>query len=205
MSKPESRFGKNGYRYKGCTLFYNAIQKYGFDNFKHEILFDKLTQEEANEKEIELIREYRSNERAFGYNLQDGGCNGSPTEETRKKMSEWQIGKIFSDETKQKISKARFGQKDSDETRKKKSDSHKGKHLSDETKIKLSVAGTKRVTREQIDRVRELGLSNKGKKHTEKSRKNMSESHKGKTAKRCCALKRRLFIIRLQKHQNAPI
>lgn len=182
--KPESRFGKDGYRYKGCTLFYNAIQKYGFDNFKHEILFDKLTQEEANEKEIELIREHRSNERAFGYNLQDGGCNGSPTEETRKKMSEWQIGKVFSDETKQRISMARFGQKDSDETRKKKSDSHKGKRLSDETKIKLSVAGTKRVTNEQIDRVRELGLSNKGKKHTEKSRKNMSESHKGKNCKK---------------------
>lgn len=181
--KPENRFGKDGYRYKGCTIFYNAIQKYGFDNFKHEILFDNLTQEEANKKEIELIREYRSNERDFGYNIQDGGHNGSPSEETRRKMSEWQIGKALSDETRQKISKARSGQRDSDETRKKKSDGHKGKGISDETKMKISVSRTKMVTNEQIDRIRKLGLSNRGKIHTEESRKNMSESHKGKNCK----------------------
>lgn len=203
--KPENRFGKDGYRYNGCTIFYNAIQKYGFDNFKHEIIFDKLTQEEANKKEIELISEYRSNERDFGYNLQDGGHNGSPSEETRKKMSEWQIGKVLSDETKQKISKARSGQKDSEETRKKKSDGHKGKILSDETKMKISESRTKRVTDEQIERIKKIGASNKGKKHTEKSLKNMSESHKGKNGKKVLCIETNIVydsITDASKHTN---
>lgn len=156
--KLENRFGKDGYRYKGCRLFYNAIQKYGWDNFKHEILFEGLTLEEANEKEVELIRNYRSNERSFGYNLQNGGNNGLPNEETRRKMSEWQIGKVLSEETKQKISKSRMGYKDSDEARIKKSNGHKGRQLSQETKLKLSKARARSVTDEQIERVRQMGF-----------------------------------------------
>lgn len=182
--KPENRFGKNGYRYKNCTLFYNAIQKYGWDNIRHEILFKGLTLEEANQKEVELIREYRSNERSFGYNLQEGGNNGSPTDETRKKMSEWQIGKSLSEETKQKISKSRMGQKDSDETKKKKSDRNKGKQFSQETKMKLSKARAKKVTDEQKERIRQLGLLNKGKVYSEETKRKMSESHKGLNGKR---------------------
>lgn len=173
---PKDRFGNEGYRYKGCTYFYNAIQKYGWDNIKHEILFSGLTHKEANEKEVALISQYHSNERMFGYNLQSGGCNGSPSEETKRKMSEWQIGKVLSEQTKKKISQSRMGQKDSEKTKKKKSDSHKGKHLSEETKRKLSIAGKNRTDTKQ--RGRELGISNKGRKHSMESRINMSKAHK---------------------------
>lgn len=176
---PERRFGKDGYRYKGSTLFYNAIQKYGFDNFQHEIIFNNLTKEEADEKEIQLIHECRSNEREFGYNLQDGGSSGSPTEETRKKMSMKQKGKIISEDTKLKISMARIGQKDSEETRTKKSNGHKGMHHSEETKLKISKSRAKSVTSEQVERVKNMGLSNKGRKHTEEAKRKMSESQKG--------------------------
>ena len=44
--KPEERWGKNGNSYKpkkGCrSHFWNAIQKDGWDNFKHEILKDNF-------------------------------------------------------------------------------------------------------------------------------------------------------------------
>ncbi len=182
--KPENRFGKNGYRYKNCTLFYNAIQKYGWENIKHEILFEGLTQEEADNIEIKLIREYRSNERDFGYNLQDGGNNSSPSEDTKRKMSEWQIGKILSEETKQKISMARTGHKDSEETKAKKSNGHKGKHLSQETKSKLSIARAEKVTDEQRERMKQLGFLNKGRAASEETKRKLSESHKGCNAKK---------------------
>ena len=37
----------NGSSYVGCPIFYKAILKYGWDNIKHEILFNNLTKERA--------------------------------------------------------------------------------------------------------------------------------------------------------------
>lgn len=54
MQKPEVRWGKNGNNYKSSPHFYSAIQKYGWDNFEHNILFTGLTKEEACLKEQEL-------------------------------------------------------------------------------------------------------------------------------------------------------
>lgn len=62
--------GKGYYRNK---YFTSAIEKYGWENIKHEILFDSLTQKEAEAKEIELIAFYKSNQREYGYNLSVGG------------------------------------------------------------------------------------------------------------------------------------
>lgn len=39
----EQRAGKNGIKYKNCTCFYNAIQKYGWDNFQSYILEENLS------------------------------------------------------------------------------------------------------------------------------------------------------------------
>jgi hypothetical protein len=74
----------NGKGYTGCTKFYNAIQKYGWENFKHKILFKGLTKEEAELKEQELIKEY--NTQIDGYNIANGGKVNSITEETKNKM-----------------------------------------------------------------------------------------------------------------------
>ena len=71
------RFGKNGIQYKKCPLFWNAINKYGWENFQHILLVDNITKEQANIVEIELIKKYRTNEPDFGYNISEGGSNGS--------------------------------------------------------------------------------------------------------------------------------
>ncbi len=74
-----------GEGYKKCYVFYNAIQKYGWDSFEHEVLFDGLTKEEAEAKEIELIALYRSNDGRHGYNVENGGHVNKYTEEQREK------------------------------------------------------------------------------------------------------------------------
>lgn len=73
---PEKRW-QNGRGYIKNNHFWNAIQKYGWDNFKHEILYDNLTKEEACQKEIELIALYNSNNREYGYNISLGGETNS--------------------------------------------------------------------------------------------------------------------------------
>lgn len=49
----------------------NAILKYGWDNFKKEILFDGLSSEEADQKEKELIKFYKNT--GICYNITSGG------------------------------------------------------------------------------------------------------------------------------------
>lgn len=86
--KPEVRWG-NGRNYVDNEYFTRAINKYGWDNIEHEILFAGLSKEDAERKEIELIKEYRSTDRAFGYNIENGGSAlGKHSEYTKQKISE---------------------------------------------------------------------------------------------------------------------
>lgn len=75
-----TRARKNGYQYltrnKETGEYYQpaiaqAIVKYGWDNFQKEVLYSGLTSEEADEKEKELIKEYR--EKGNCYNICSGG------------------------------------------------------------------------------------------------------------------------------------
>lgn len=68
--KPEQRW-RDGKGYKRHPYFYNAILKYGWDNFKHEILYVGLSKKEADAKETELIAYYRTV--GTCYNISDGG------------------------------------------------------------------------------------------------------------------------------------
>lgn len=94
---PEKRWGKNGNYYKkNQSVFYNAIHKYGWNNFEHIIFAEDLTKEEAINMEIKLIALYKSNCKRYknpeyGYNMTDGG--------------EGNLGLIHSEETKQTIGK----------------------------------------------------------------------------------------------------
>ena len=80
---------KNGNGYKHNRHFWNAINKYGWDNFEHIIIAKGLTKEEAEWLEIELIREWdTTNNKDKGYNISLGGSGACPcSKETKEKLS----------------------------------------------------------------------------------------------------------------------
>lgn len=101
----------NGNGYKDCPKVYGAIQKYGWENVKHNILYEGLTKTEAESKEIELIAFYNTTKE--GYNIEYGGnVVGTHSEETKRKISEGNKGKKkgpCSEERKRKLSKLNSG------------------------------------------------------------------------------------------------
>lgn len=73
----------NGLGYKTCTIFYQAIQKYGIQNFQVEIL-GEFPKEELNDKETYFIHFYNSL-MPNGYNMIDGATGGQLGAEANKK------------------------------------------------------------------------------------------------------------------------
>lgn len=67
------RSGVNGINYKRNRYFYSAIQKYGWDKFKHEILCSNLTKEEASKQERYFVSLYHADNPEHGYNHTSGG------------------------------------------------------------------------------------------------------------------------------------
>ena len=101
--KPKKRWQK-GLGYIHSSYFYNAINKYGWDNFDHIILFQNLIKEEAENKEKELIKLYKSNVKGYGFNINEGGFAPTMTEEQKIKISNSEKGKKVTLETKKKLS-----------------------------------------------------------------------------------------------------
>lgn len=141
----------NGYKPKEGkrpSKFYNAINKYGWDSFGHEIILtiECDTIEDLvfwlDEWEKYYIEKYDSFHN--GYNSTTGGNGGKIlSDEVRKKIGESQkgekhhsygkkgkpnawCGKTHTEETKKKLSNIRKGKKASVETKKKMSDARKG-------------------------------------------------------------------------------
>lgn len=151
--KPEDRW-RGGKGYIKSPYFWKAIKKYGWDNFKHEILLQNETFEYACKVEKCLIRHFKTRNENYGYNMTDGGegMNGwCPSVEWRQKQSKNKKGKPLADEVKRKISIANSGKITSEETKRKISEGRRGKrvgvdhpqygtHRSEETKKKISKA-----------------------------------------------------------------
>lgn len=104
---PTLRWGVGGRRYlykhesRGEHVkFVNAIKKYGWDNFLHEILEENLTHKVAKEKEKYYIEKFDSYHN--GYN---GTFGGEGTIGMTGEKCTW-YGRHHSEETKRKISEA---------------------------------------------------------------------------------------------------
>lgn len=152
-SQLPNRRWRNGKGYKEHTYFWNAIQKYGWDNIKHEILYRNLSKEEAESKEIELIALFDSNNIAHGYNMSLGGESGS-------------YGYRFSKEQRDKMSIRTKGE----------NNPMFGKNHTEETKQRLRILHSKEsLSQDTIDK---MSKAKKGKKRTyesiEKQRKTIS-------------------------------
>ena len=138
ISKNCKKRWRNGLGYQHNKHLQFAILKYGWDNIEHKILFENLTKEQAEKKEIELISFYQSNNPEHGYNIENGGNHiGKMSDETKQKLSIAHKGKKLSNETKIKISKFNKGKVLSEEHREKISESRKGIRVSESAKEKL--------------------------------------------------------------------
>lgn len=133
---PNRRWRNNGKGYQKQNYVYNAIKKYGWENIKHEILYTNLTKQEAEQKEIELIAKYKSNNANYGYNIANGGnCNGTMNESTKALIKEKLKGN--------KNAKGSVRSKEQIEFIKNMNKGNKnmlGKHHSKETKEKMRMA-----------------------------------------------------------------
>ena len=64
----KERAGIKGKKYKGCTIFYNAIKKYGWDSFQVKIL-KEVPLEYLGETEVQMILYYDTCNHDKGYNI----------------------------------------------------------------------------------------------------------------------------------------
>ena len=167
---------QNGNGYKTQQYFYRAIEKYGWNNFQHIVLFNNLTEDEAKLLEQCYIALYDTTDKNKGYNITDGG--------------EGVRGYKHTEEWKQKMSKARSGA----------NNPWYGKHLSKEHREKISMNHAdmsgknnpfynRTHTEETRQKMRDNHYDNSGKNnhmygkhHTKESKQKMSEAKIGKYA-----------------------
>lgn len=166
--------------YGSGKLIKRAIQKYGIENFKKEILEICSSKKQLDKREIFWIKKLNS-KAPNGYNLTDGGegFRGNHTEKTKQKISENHadfsgknhpmFGKHISEEHKRKLIKSRkkpFWNKG-------KVALNKGSHHTEEAKQKIRIKRAQQIITEKTKQKIRKAL--KGYKHSEKSKQNMRE------------------------------
>lgn len=170
--KPEDRWGDGGAGYlcKNPNGTYRqpviaqAILKYpNWDEWKHEILLTQKTKKYAGEEERRLIELYRCRDRRYGYNISPGGEGAPLSEESKKKISEANKGRLVGPKN------PNYGKPMSEETKKKLSESKKGKYCGENNpnygNHKLSRENNpfygKHHTDETKDKLRQINLGKK--------------------------------------------
>lgn len=115
--KPENRWN-HGKVYMNVQKgpFRSTIIKYGWDNIKHEVLFNTLSEEQAKHLEVELIRHYKK--LGVSLNITNGG-NGMLG------ITPWNKGQKVPYEKSNKLKGCHL----SEAHKKKLREAHKGKHI----------------------------------------------------------------------------
>lgn len=123
---PEKRWA-GGRGYAKCTYIYRAIKKYGWDNFRHDIICVVHSRELANLFEQYYIAKYKTFSEEYGYNLTMGGSGvvGCKWDEERKKARSESI---------RGENNGMYGRHHSDASRRKMSEKLSGRELSPEMK-----------------------------------------------------------------------
>jgi group I intron endonuclease len=146
----EDRWRQHRKKSSTCLYLKRAFEKYGIDNFIFEMICC-CDNEEFDKLEIHYMIEFNSIV-PNGYNLREGGNSGRHNEETKKKISDALKGRTD-------IFRHQLGKPITEETKKKISDALKGR----------------------TDIIRNHNhFRTTGMHHTEKAKKQMSESHKKK-------------------------
>lgn len=141
----EKRWRRHTWR---CTLdsrrmaISNAIDKYGKENFKIELIDSANSVEELNEKEVYYINMLNSLS-PNGYNIDPGGNNKKMRQETKDKISSSNKGKVISELTRLRLSISHKGYKMKDDTKKKLSDINKLKSIDNKVREAASLKNSK--------------------------------------------------------------
>lgn len=117
------------------TPFYNALKKYGWENFSINII-EECEENQLNEKEVYWIEEKKSLYPS-GYNLLKGGNQAKHNSITKEKISNTRKGIKFSKSHIENLKKSHIGYLMPEEQKRKISQSNKAKIVSEETKRKL--------------------------------------------------------------------
>jgi group I intron endonuclease len=189
----QSRYKNDNYFGSGVNIK-NAIEEYGKNNFVKEYIDEAFNQLELDEKEKYWIKITDAQNPIIGYNIADGGWNHlTITEDIKKKISKTikekyingyvnnRLGCSISNETKKKISNSNKGKVLSEETKKKISNSNKGKVLSEETRKKIS--DIKKNTKLSESHKNSISESLKGRPVSSDTRNKLRENNINKTQK----------------------
>lgn len=159
-----------------CSKLYGALRKWGHENFFIELVIVAHTQTVADYWESHFIQKWDTIR--SGYNLREGGSRGRMSEESKRKISAANKGKVLSAEHIAKMSASSKGHAVSPETRAKLAEASRGKTPSKETRAKIGAKSKGHVTSEETKA--KMSATKKGHAVSEETRAKIAAALRGR-------------------------